>query len=235
MGDFPSYLFCLNIFGNFGSSLNPVFQRQSPCLDLAHWCQWQVNFQSLVSVILVCLVGWGVTGSPIAPCLYYGGRRVSPGLALAIFWWREVDADLWALGVSDFLECSGSFLSMRIEWAFYLFIYLFILLFRAALAAYGDSQARDLIGSTCHPMPQPHQIWTTSATYLHYSSWTMPVSRDLVMEKDLSPGTVRGIERRQGVRGENLLSSFLFLFLFFFFLPFLGPLPWHMEVPRLGV
>ena len=28
---------------------------------------------------------------------------------------------------------------------------------------------------------------------------------------------------------------FLFLFLFFVFLPFLGPLPWHMEVPRLGV
>ena len=26
----------------------------------------------------------------------------------------------------------------------------------------------------------------------------------------------------------------LFVCLFFVFLPFLGPLPWHMEVPRLG-
>ena len=29
--------------------------------------------------------------------------------------------------------------------------------------------------------------------------------------------------------------SFFFLFFFFVFLPFLGPLPRHMEVPRLGV
>ena len=29
--------------------------------------------------------------------------------------------------------------------------------------------------------------------------------------------------------------DFFFLFFSFVFLPFLGPLPWHMEVPRLGV
>uniref|UniRef100_A0A8W4FH24 Uncharacterized protein n=1 Tax=Sus scrofa TaxID=9823 RepID=A0A8W4FH24_PIG len=29
--------------------------------------------------------------------------------------------------------------------------------------------------------------------------------------------------------------SFPFFFFFFVFLPFLGPLPWHMEVPRLGI
>ena len=35
---------------------------------------------------------------------------------------------------------------------------------------------------------------------------------------------------------EQASSNFLtFLFLFFVFLPFLGPLPRHMEVPRLGV
>ena len=28
---------------------------------------------------------------------------------------------------------------------------------------------------------------------------------------------------------------FLFIFIFLVFLPFLGPLPWHMEVPRLRV
>ena len=39
---------------------------------------------------------------------------------------------------------------------------------------------------------------------------------------------------RNGLGG---YSFFLFLFFFFFclFLPFLGPLPWHMEVPRLEV
>ena len=31
------------------------------------------------------------------------------------------------------------------------------------------------------------------------------------------------------------VGLFLNFFNFFFFLPFLGPLPWHMEVPRLGV
>ena len=31
-------------------------------------------------------------------------------------------------------------------------------------------------------------------------------------------------------------EPYLFIYLFIFvFLPFLGPLPWHMEVPRLGV
>ena len=28
---------------------------------------------------------------------------------------------------------------------------------------------------------------------------------------------------------------FIYYFFLFFFFPFLGPLPWHMEVPRLGV
>ena len=31
-----------------------------------------------------------------------------------------------------------------------------------------------------------------------------------------------------------LLLTFYFFILFFVSLPFLGPLPWHMEVPRLG-
>ena len=30
-------------------------------------------------------------------------------------------------------------------------------------------------------------------------------------------------------------AEIFFLFYFFVFLPFLGMLPWHMEVPRLGV
>ena len=35
---------------------------------------------------------------------------------------------------------------------------------------------------------------------------------------------------------QNLpIYLFIYIFYFFVFLPFLGPLPWHMEVPRLGV
>ena len=37
-------------------------------------------------------------------------------------------------------------------------------------------------------------------------------------------------------QGLKAFSFFFFSFLFFFFfLSFLGPLSWHMEVPRLGV
>ena len=36
--------------------------------------------------------------------------------------------------------------------------------------------------------------------------------------------------------GFSTLTILLFIYLFFFvFLPFLGPLPWRMEFPRLGV
>ena len=31
------------------------------------------------------------------------------------------------------------------------------------------------------------------------------------------------------------LPQVIYLFIYFVFLAFLGPLPWHMEVPRLGV
>ena len=33
----------------------------------------------------------------------------------------------------------------------------------------------------------------------------------------------------------SFFKLFIYLFIYFIFLPFLGPLPWHMEVPRLGV
>ena len=64
------------------------------------------------------------------------------------------------------------FLKWELQRFLILFIYLFILLFRAA--AYGGSQARDLIRATaaglhysCWPTPQPQQrrIWTASETY----------------------------------------------------------------------
>ena len=36
-------------------------------------------------------------------------------------------------------------------------------------------------------------------------------------------------------RSSKVISSTQYPFFFFFFLSFLGPHPWHMEVPRLGV
>ena len=38
-----------------------------------------------------------------------------------------------------------------------------------------------------------------------------------------------------GRRGVLEVNDLPLPFFFFVFLPFLGPLPWHMEVPRLGV
>ena len=48
---------------------------------------------------------------------------------------------------------------------FYLFIYFFFCLLRAAPAACGGSQARGLIGAVAYTEPQQHQIQAASATY----------------------------------------------------------------------
>ena len=40
-------------------------------------------------------------------------------------------------------------------------------------------------------------------------------------------------ERKEKVNKEQKL--FIYLIFFSVFLPFVGPLPWHMEIPRLGV
>ena len=37
------------------------------------------------------------------------------------------------------------------------------------------------------------------------------------------------------ISGAFLLFLFIYLFIYFVLLPFLGPLLWHMEIPRLGV
>ena len=39
---------------------------------------------------------------------------------------------------------------------------------------------------------------------------------------------------RSQIKEQSLLTSMTFFFFFFFFV-FLGPCPWHMQVPRLGV
>ena len=56
-------------------------------------------------------------------------------------------------------------------------------------------------------------------------------------ESTLHRGDILPIFR--GTEGVSVLTALLFLSFFFFFsfvfLPFLGLLPWHVEVPRLGV
>ena len=42
------------------------------------------------------------------------------------------------------------------------------------------------------------------------------------------------VRKHLGWGGSRMLRFFFFFF-FFVFLPLLGPLPWHVEVPRLGV
>ena len=54
------------------------------------------------------------------------------------------------------------------------------------------------------------------------------------------PGRAPGPPQRQArsllhcttVGTPELVFIYLFILIFFVFLPFLGPLPWHMEVPR---
>ena len=118
---------------------------------------------------------------------------------------------------------------------------LFALLFRAASVAYGGSRPRDRIRAYA----------TATATQdasrecdLHHSSWQCRILNPLSEARD---GTCILVVTSQAHKplshkGKSLnilyfiyLFYFYFLFSFFVFLPFLGPLSWHMEVPRLGV
>ena len=53
-------------------------------------------------------------------------------------------------------------------------------------------------------------------------------SSDFEDHQNCGSGYQRGVGRKATV------MSYFFFFFFFCFLPFLGPLPPHMEVPRLG-
>ena len=58
-------------------------------------------------------------------------------------------------GTPDFIFILKNF--FHFEELFYLFMYLFVFcLFRAAPTAYGDSQARDLIGATADSLCHSH-------------------------------------------------------------------------------
>ena len=51
----------------------------------------------------------------------------------------------------------------------------------------------------------------------------------------LDPGAINPHLKSLALCESFLFFVFCFLFFFFVFLPFLGLLPWHMEVPRPGV
>ena len=60
-----------------------------------------------------------------------------------------------------------------------------------------------------------------------------------IKDLNLRAKTLKLVEEKKGGKFHDIgfVSDFFFFFFFsfFVFLPFLGPLPQHMEVPRLGV
>ena len=126
------------------------------------------------------------------------------------------------------------------------YFFFFFFLIRPVPMAHGDSQAGGWNGTTSHwPMPQPqqHQIWAVSVTYttaqgnarslIHWARARIePETHGYKSDSFLlSHGRNSNVNYFWGV----FLFVFVCLFVCFVFLPFLGQLPWHMEVPRLGV
>ena len=68
--------------------------------------------------------------------------------------------------------------------------------------------------------------------------WRRPVAtapiRPLAWELPYAPGVALK-KKKTEKQFYHVTLFFCLFFLPFFFLPFLGLLPWHMEVPRLGV
>ena len=76
-----------------------------------------------------------------------------------------------------------------------------------------------------------------------YGCSSCPLHQELFAQQGAVTGSgshgTFGCVHQGPAQGPSDYSFLHFLFLFFFFswsfLLFLGPLPWHMEVPRLGV
>ena len=61
-----------------------------------------------------------------------------------------------------------------------------------------------------------------------------PGNRGNVNDVDVNTSRLTAVTGRPHFTALHFTTLILFYFIFVF-LPFLGPLPWHMEVPRLGV
>ena len=81
--------------------------------------------------------------------------------------------------------------------------------------------------SSPYPPPPPRSVVQERLQVQVYLEMDLKGGRSLLVRKEVA-GT--GVEATKGPGW-----PILFIYLFFVFLPFLGPLPWHMEVPRLGV
>ena len=72
-----------------------------------------------------------------------------------------------------------------------------------------------------------------------FSQHHVKETSDIYSEDEKICGVLKGpsgVRVTEGIRMAGRCLSFLLLFCFlFFFFVFLGPHPWHMEVPRLGV
>ena len=112
-------------------------------------------------------------------------------------------------------------------------------LFRAAPAAHGGSQARGWIGAVATDLHHSHSK-ARSELFLQptQSSRQCWILNPLSKARDWTHNLMDSgqICFCSATTGTPLRTSFFLSFFFFFiFSPFLGPLPWHMEVPRLGI
>ena len=116
-----------------------------------------------------------------------------------------------------------------------IFIYLFY--FMASPVVYGSSWARGWIATAAAGLCSNHgncgselHLWPT----LQLSATPNPLPTEWGQESNPHlHGYYVGFLTCWATIGTPMII--LFLFLSFFFLHFLGLLPWHMEVPRLGV
>ena len=116
-------------------------------------------------------------------------------------------------------------------------------LFRVTPVAYGGSQARGPIRTVAQPMPQPQQlrIWAMSVTYttahsnaeslIHWAGPGIQLSSSWMLVVFANRRAMTGIL----ATSLFFFLSFVFLLLLLLLLLFLGPLPRHMEILRLGV
>ena len=109
------------------------------------------------------------------------------------------------------------------------FLISFVCFFRATPTASGSSQARGRIRAAAAIL----QLQLTATPDLEFTEGVLGLNTSLwILVGFLATEPQWKLLKFFSVD----FSEFLFLFIYFFvFLPFLGPLPRHMEFPRLGV
>ena len=125
--------------------------------------------------------------------------------------------------------------SLSPHFYFYLFTYLFCLFIfsRAAPMAHGGSWARSPMGAVAPASARATGTWDPSRKCDLHTACSNAGSLTHWARLGIKPATSRFLVRFVNhCATTETLSSFLCVCVF---LPFLWPLPGHMEVPRLGV